>query len=427
MAKLILSSLVTSIHKSLGGSTFKGHKAGTIIRSRRKPCNPRTADQQLLRGITNRLAGMYYSLSIEQKELWNKYASMLNRPLTGFNAFCGLNARLLKTEHADLNIIYAPPPYPSTPESVIGHSLLKISETTMRYDWLSPQTQDNYVYLEWATQVGYDMTGKETWHKVDVVRSDQGYIEWENNYGLEIPIHTRARTIDKQGRVSPWTAFNPWEHGIPAPIDANTMLYLPMNEGIGSKAMDHSGHINNGTIYGASWTTGIEKYALSFDGIDDYVNCGSGVSLNMTAALGISIHVNPNTGYGETNARIISHDESTRWYVYVVDATKNVRMYLYTTAGVIAVNTSSPLPIGISTNLAFTFDGDYLRLFINGILEDTSVKKTGSIPTTNRILAIASNYSGGTNFNGTIDEVRIYNRALSPNEIYDHYSRLKPL
>jgi len=57
------------------------------------------------------------------------------------------------------------------------------------------------------------------------------------------------------------------------------VLHLPMDEGTGSTAGDVSGYGNDGTIYGPTWVTHDDGYALSFDGEDDYVDCGNPTAL----------------------------------------------------------------------------------------------------------------------------------------------------
>ncbi|MBU5678907.1 MAG: DUF2341 domain-containing protein [Candidatus Aenigmarchaeota archaeon] len=76
---------------------------------------------------------------------------------------------------------------------------------------------------------------------------------------------------------------------------------------------------------------------------------------------------------------------------------------------------SAPIPQGW-VFIALTYDGSYQRLYVNG-LESASTPKTETIATSNSPLII---------FNpGILDEVRIYNRALSQNEIIAHYERRK--
>ena len=62
-------------------------------------------------------------------------------------------------------------------------------------------------------------------------------------------------------------------------IDISSGLsgYWNFEENNGDTAYDRSGNGNDGTIHGASWTTGISGNALSFDGVDDYVDIGNNV------------------------------------------------------------------------------------------------------------------------------------------------------
>jgi hypothetical protein len=66
--------------------------------------------------------------------------------------------------------------------------------------------------------------------------------------------------------------------------------------------------------------------------------------------------------------------------------------------------------------LAATYDGATLRLYVNGTLA-SSLARSGSINTSNSPLRLGGNSIWGEWFNGLIDEVRIYNRALTQPEI----------
>lgn len=74
-----------------------------------------------------------------------------------------------------------------------------------------------------------------------------------------------------------------------------------------------------------------------------------------------------------------------------------------------------------------TYNGSQVRLYLNGQLDDTPVARTGNVSTNNLDLIVGSGWSG-TNpnsfpFDGLIDEVAIYNRSLSAQEIQDRYAR----
>ncbi|RKY96077.1 MAG: hypothetical protein DRQ03_07885, partial [Candidatus Hydrothermota bacterium] len=81
-----------------------------------------------------------------------------------------------------------------------------------------------------------------------------------------------------------------------------------------TKAVDISKYGNNGTIHGATWTTGKFDSALKFDGTDDYVNCGNDSSLNITDAITIEVWVKP-TG-NNTDRSIIEMGKSWRLSLY---------------------------------------------------------------------------------------------------------------
>jgi hypothetical protein len=82
----------------------------------------------------------------------------------------------------------------------------------------------------------------------------------------------------------------------------------------------------------------------------------------------------------------------------------------------VGVTDVSPLPLNAWTHLATTYDGATLRLYVNG-MEVGSQTGGGSIQVSTGRLRIGGHAVWGEWFAGRIDEVRIYNRALSPAEI----------
>ena len=68
------------------------------------------------------------------------------------------------------------------------------------------------------------------------------------------------------------------------------------------------------------------------------------------------------------------------------------------------------------THLAATYDGSTLRFYVNGT-QAASRAVTGGITSSTNPLRIGGNSVWGEWFNGSIDEVRIYNRALTPAQI----------
>ena len=79
-------------------------------------------------------------------------------------------------------------------------------------------------------------------------------------------------------------------------------------------------------------------------------------------------------------------------------------------------NGPSALPVGQWSYLTGTYDGSVLRLYVDGVLKATK-NTVGTVTASTGALRIGGNSVWGEWFNGVLDEIRIYNRALSPTEI----------
>ena len=88
---------------------------------------------------------------------------------------------------------------------------------------------------------------------------------------------------------------------------------------------------------------------------------------------------------------------------------------VFTTAEQEVLGTSGPA-LNTWTHLAFTYDGATEKLYVNGVLV-TSRAQTGAISAANGVLHIGGDSVWGEHFQGLIDEVRVYNRALTAAEI----------
>ena len=188
------------------------------------------------------------------------------------------------------------------------------------------------------------------------------------------------------------------------------------NEGTGTTAVDISGNGNNGTISGATWTTS-GKYgnALVFNGTNALVTINNSATLQLNTAMTLEAWVNPSVFNGAWRDVIYKGNDN-----YYLEGTSG-NMGVPATGGTfggsdVALNGTGVLPANTWTYLAATYDGTTLRLYVNGV-QVASQAQTGAITTSTNPLQIGGDSLYGQFFQGTIDEVRIYNVALTAAQI----------
>lgn len=206
-----------------------------------------------------------------------------------------------------------------------------------------------------------------------------------------------------------------------------------MNEGVGPNIADSSGNGNNGTRSGTEWATGCSGTGLLFDGVDDFVDLGFAVGADLDGAPAISLSAwikvkslpEPGTT-GNTIFQTRINEASNGFSVLM-----NGPNYLVIGARSIisdkhqAMKFESDVTGGWKHVVAIV---DYAQKSMTMYVDGVPQPPLSSPPTFN-----ASQYSRGDNhtqtdrigsspantemFNGTIDEVRIYPRALTEEEV----------
>jgi hypothetical protein len=235
-----------------------------------------------------------------------------------------------------------------------------------------------------------------------------------------------------------------------APSVDGLVGYWDFNDGAGTIAKDKSGQGNNGTLTlmdpATDWVAGkIGSNALDFDGSNDYVELGNVSALNFERTDSFSIGTWIKTT-GVTSDQIIfskqdnSGDVSNRGYVFHTDVSgTNARIGLDLVStwstNVIEVRSNTTTGTIISDNewhyVVVTYDGSSsasgVNFYVDGTIEPMeTVKDTLSATTqTSESVQISGREGSNIVFNGSIDDVRIYNRALSASEITNLYNSQK--
>ena len=202
--------------------------------------------------------------------------------------------------------------------------------------------------------------------------------------------------------------------------------YWSFNEKTGATALDYSPNENNGTLK-PTYPTDCPKRVLSrsnkFDkalllnGSTNYIDCGNDSSLNITNAITIGAWVK------------LAGDGTYRT-IYTRGLTSTIQNYIWTTMWtnnyphirIVKGGTNYTLTASQTiteadewTHLVFWWDGKTIKIAINGEFDANTTSFTGTMAYDTTLAKIGER--DGLNFNGTIDEVRILNRAMTAEEI----------
>ena len=236
-----------------------------------------------------------------------------------------------------------------------------------------------------------------------------------------------------------------WVFASSASLESGLVGYWDFNEGSGTMLGDSSDYDNDGTIYGdAAWVDGIDGTALYLDGINDYIDVGNDDSLNPTDTISISCWVKPESylGYGWeplVTKGYTSHVDP--YYQYHLGMTGDLRLssrpgsfsFLVSVNGARhSVFTGDNIWIpGNWYHVVGTFGGSKLSIYVNGDIKNTVVVTGLSMMDYGQDVYFGrfNNLIGGTEGTGdidaytpgTIDEIRIYDRALSAQNVEDLY------
>jgi hypothetical protein len=190
-------------------------------------------------------------------------------------------------------------------------------------------------------------------------------------------------------------------------------------------ATDSSGLGHVGTVNGAVRVPGVHGgRALSFDGVDDSVTVADANSLDLAAGMTLEAWVNPGAMDGWES--VVVKERGTGSYSYALYAQDGGAQpggatvpsgNLHANGNFRTLRGVSPIAAGTWTHVATTYNGETQRLFVNGV-EVASRAQAGSIDVGTGNLRIGGNdVWAGEYFQGLIDEVRIYDRALTASEI----------
>jgi hypothetical protein len=195
-----------------------------------------------------------------------------------------------------------------------------------------------------------------------------------------------------------------------------------MSEGSGATTTaDGSGNGNTGTLTnGPLWVTGKYGNGLSFDGVNDFVQMADSATLDLAGIGTIEAWVKLDTlnRWHGVIAKGNQNNDARHNYALEVTTANRVRCILSTGTGnnSIFLDSQSTVSANQFFHLACTWDGTTVRLYIDGVLNASRAQTLTPVPNTSPLFVGV--FGGNSDrLDGVIDEVRIYDRALTATEI----------
>ena len=220
--------------------------------------------------------------------------------------------------------------------------------------------------------------------------------------------------------------------------------YVPTNGLVGywpfsGNANDASGNGNNGTVNGATLIAdrnGIVNSAYSFDGLSNYIQVPHSSSISITGDITMSAWVKTNGSNGQNYQTIISKRQTywtweyAMWLSYHNSTPHNTKLLaarsLGTGNGEYGWSTT-PYIQNNWENWVVTISNNQMKIYKNGVLDQTQVFSLVPVNQTCPLLFGKNTLSDSSEqFYGNIDDIGIWNRALTPQEVTALYTSCTP-
>jgi len=202
-------------------------------------------------------------------------------------------------------------------------------------------------------------------------------------------------------------------------VDEGLAVAYDFQEGKGTTLADGSGNRQTGKIFGAEWATLGKGYALRFDGVDDYVACGSSADLNFDGEHTIEAWVYPEevptgevvlAGMGD-GSWFLTYGPTARFWWYDGHAQRKCR---------------ARAPAGLWHHVVATTEGSTRRIYIDGAVAGGVRQWTQNIRLPGSGLFLGGGISGFGHFKGLLHGVRVYRRALTAQEVFQRFMKGRP-
>lgn len=351
--------------------------------------------------------------------------------------------------HVDMNNISIPQSYTLEFKAKINNFTSGDINTSPYPTTLGTKVRDG-VYmlkLDFRTNGIYATTNFNTWSQVKAITIDTNWHEWKVavKHGIAevfmdgVSQCKFAMASSTAGDHMQHTALGTSADSVDAQVEY-TRLYTGepksapvgiwnLNETSGTVASDSSGNLNSGAVNGAVWATGYKSNGLGFDGVNDFVDVGNKSNLqfgigDFTASAWVKTDTISSDRfifwYGDVG------NDKPQWWVKLVSGNISFAIDGISNPGSNSVVTNNaPVSVGQWTHVTVIRKNQEIKIFINGTENNTGISSNiPDVTSTSNSLTIGKDKNGTTRYwDGMIDEVRLYDRALSNAEVQAVYNQ----
>lgn len=210
-----------------------------------------------------------------------------------------------------------------------------------------------------------------------------------------------------------------------ATVSSGLVAHWKLDEASGTTASDSSGNNNNGTLQNSpAWVSGHTNGALSLNGSTQYVSVPDANSLDLSSSYTLSAWIKPQALSGYETVLIKESSTAGGCGYWLQTVGTEISAGFNPGTGCKEHETSGAgLQTGQWYHLAAVFDdsGNTFKIYLNGVLKNSGNQTETTAPAPNGLTLLLGRTSSGEYWSGALDEVRVFNRALSSAEIQTLY------
>ena len=275
------------------------------------------------------------------------------------------------------------------------------------------------------TEVGADSNEASQFSSSEVQELSD-FLQWSSDNGI-------SNTIWMNENLDNWNTYQTLGLVIPGSVPTSDLAgYWKFDEGSGSTTSDSSVNDNTGTLYGGLSSTGwrsgsscVSGSCLRFDGTDDYIGITNAPSLDLQAPFTVEAWVYLTAIPSTYNSIIYAAGSRTSspWVEIELSLTSSRQVWWCTNTGSVQCFNSGSVPLNTWTHIAGTWDGTIMRSYVNGHQVGTkSLSGTVTEINNDALIGKGADQTEPQYFNGIIDELKVFNKALSASEVLAEYA-----